>query len=40
LVVRDVDDRRGLALVRALQLDPHLSAQLGVEIGERPSTAL
>jgi hypothetical protein len=35
LVVRDVDDRRGSALVQALQLDPHLAAQLGIEIGQR-----
>ena len=35
LVVRDIDDGRGQALVQALQLDPHLDAQLGIEIGQR-----
>ena len=31
----DVDRGRGDALAQALELDPHLGAQLGVEVGER-----
>ena len=35
LVVRHIDDRRLQVLVEALDLRPHLHAQLGVEVGER-----
>jgi hypothetical protein len=35
LVVRHIDDGRSEALMQALQLDPHLGAQLGIEIGQR-----
>jgi len=32
--MRDVDDRRGEVPVQALQLNSHLRAQLGIEIGQ------
>ncbi len=35
LVVRDVDHRRAELLVQLGDLEPHLDAQLGVEVGER-----
>ena len=35
LVVRDVDRRGAQPLVQLLELDPHLHAQLGVEVGQR-----
>ena len=35
LVVRDIDDRGAEALMQLLDLDPHLGAQLRVEVGER-----
>ena len=35
LVVRDIDDRRAGLLMQPLDLDAHVDAQLGVEIGQR-----
>ncbi len=35
LVVRDVDRRDGELALQALDLEPHLHAQLGIEVGER-----
>ena len=35
LIVRDIDDRRSGLLVQPLDLDAHVDAQLGVEIGQR-----
>ena len=35
LVVRHIDDRRAEFLVQALELDAHLGAQLGIQVGQR-----